>query len=490
MNILNYLYSQIDRAFEILLASGIDDINYLLQLLLFKRLSDMFEDEDKAKNTKNSKYNLVQDKSYYSFFLPQGCRWVDVMRFERKIGERLDEVLNEIENNNPRLLQEIFNNRKWNTIPDETLKELIDFFSIIDFKNSNLTEKELFGYACEYLITKDTLRQGLKGGDSTTPKSIAKLLVGLIEPQENMRICDPVCGVGGFLVECMHQIKLKGYNLDNVFLYGQDRNIYTYTNAKINLLLHDIYNFDIRLGDTLLNPQFVDNEKLMRFDRIVANPPLNLNDWNYDRGKNDIYNRFRYGLPPLKSADFAFFQHIIATLNETGRASVITLRGALSRRGAEETIRNNIIKHDLIEAVIELAPNLLYGSAISAVILVFNRNKTEERKDKIIFIDASNKYEKSKNQYILSDENINDILSAYQNFENQEGYTKVVSTKELANNDYINLNVNQYVKSFTPHVDIKSEISKEISKLKNLEVESAKLSEEINESMRALGINI
>jgi type I restriction enzyme M protein len=288
-----------------------------------------------------------------------------------------------------------------------------------------------------------------------------------------------------------------------VLLYGQEVNLESWAIAKINLLLNNLYNFDIRLGDTLRDPQLVEGNKLMLFDRIIASPPFNVM-WGDEIGKIDKYNRFPYGIPPKNSGDFAFIQHILATLNDTGKAAVVVppgvlfrgggvvvRPGVLFRRGTEGEIREKLITADLIEAVIGLPPNLLYGTGIPIVILIFNRKKPEKHKGKILFIDASREYQKGKGRNYLGEQDIAQIVSVYQAFqdlvslEDQKGYAKVVSFEELTNNDY-NLNIHRYME--TPKLEV--DIPAEITKLRELEAERAEAESEMNECLRALGVKL
>ena len=258
--------------------------------------------------------------------------------------------------------------------------------------------------------------------------------------------------------------------------------------AKINLLLHGIFDFDIRLGDTIRDPKLVQNDKLILFDRVIANPPFNLNNCGYKYADFDYYSRFRYGIPPKNRSNFAFIQHILATLKEAGKAGVIVPFGVLFRGGKEGLIRQRIVKDDLIEAVIGLPANLLFGAGIPIAVLIFNRKKVEERKNKILFIDASNQYEKSHNQNYLPSEGISQIIAFYQSFTNQEGYAKVIALEELAANDYM-LNINRYI--LPCNLENKEiDIETKLTKLDELEAKRALAENDMNKYLRELGVNV
>lgn len=487
---LEELLKKIWIAFDILRSDAYysnNHKNYLFKLLFFKRLSDVFEEEAEVVEKQNGDDELAWNTpSEHHFFIPEGCRWNDLKHLERDISTNFSKALTSIEIANPKLEGIFVNNddNEWDKIDNKILLRLVEIFSTLNLKNSNLSQNNLLGNASEVLIERHALSEGLKGRDSSTPPQVTKLLVKLIEPSENMKICDPVCGSGGFLIECINQIKEAGGNLDNVSLYGQEINREIWSIAKINLLLHEIHNFDIRLGDTIRNPQLVDeNGKLMDFDRVIANPPLNLKDWGNKIAQTDNYERFHYGIPPAHGGNFAFIQHILATLNKTGKASVLMPRNVLFLEGINANIRKNIIEEDLIEAVIGLAPNSLYNSGIAAIILIFNKNKKISRKGKILLIDAS-KDKGGKTINYLKDESIDNILSAYENFKNKKGYAKVVSIKELAADNYI-INIEQLTKLPLQ----KNNIKVEMSKLSQLEAERTKLENELNECMRVLGVD-
>jgi type I restriction enzyme M protein len=469
-----------------------DYTSYLSKLLLLKLLSDRFEEESEAIEIKSRDRNLARNTpDEHRFFIPEDSRWDNLLKQTRNIGEALNKAVEYVEYANPEL-EGIFTSTDFSKHTrfdskrnDEALLDLIFYFKALNLKSSNLSEPDLPGKAYKFLIEKLAESEGKKGGAFATPSSLVELLVRLLDPQQGLSICDPTCGSAGILVEWANQIKQQGSDLHNVSLYGQEVNLETWAIAKINLLLHNFYNFDIRLGDTLRDPQLVQDGKLMLFDRIIANPPFNLNRWGDEIAKFDRYGRFFFGIPPKSNGDFAFIQHILATLNETGKAGVVVSPGVLFRGGTEGEIRQRMITTDLIEGVISLAPNLLYGAAISPAILIFNVKKPEKYKGKILFIDASREYQKGKGRNYLSEQDIAHIVSVYQAFQDQVGYAKVVSFEELTINNY-NLNINRYIKP----PKIKIDIQAEIIKLRKLEAELVEAESEMNECLRALGVDL
>ncbi|MBD2083452.1 type I restriction-modification system subunit M [Trichocoleus sp. ST-U3] len=467
----------------------IDYKNYLLRLLLLKRLSDLFEEKnEKIKQKAGSQDLSLNSLNKPRFFIPKGARWSDLQSLEKNIGAGLDEALTVLEIANPELRGIFTDTDNWRQVSDELLLKLIQHFSTLNLQNSNLVEPNLLGYACEDLIEKFALSEAKTNGVSTTPRQVAKLMVRLIEPREEMHICDPVCGTGSLLVEYANQTENYKDSSRNMLLYGQALNKESWIITRINLLLHDIFDFDIRLGDTLNDPELLQDGELMRFDRVVANPPFSIRNWGRDGIINldkRRYNRFYYGTPPKNNSDYAFIQHILASLKETGRAVVLVSHGTLFRRGAEAQIREGIIRDDLIEAVIGLAPKLFFTTSVPGVILVLNKDKEKDRRKRILLVDASHEYQADKSQNHLRDEDLKHIISVYHNFQDEEGYAKVVSCEELAADDYT-LNIERYVTSPKLKVDLEAEISK-LSKLK---AERTRVESEMNEYLQALGIKI
>ncbi|MEH1858545.1 MAG: N-6 DNA methylase [Nostoc sp.] len=461
-----------------------DCINCFFRILLIKRLSDLYEEE--------------VYKSDKRFFIPAISQWNYLQQITANIGKILNEAGTAIEKYNINLkeIQGIFISYDFENISskvslreqDKVLSELILNLSCIKLQNSYFAEIDLLGRVFESLIAKLEDNLGKEYGGFYTPQKVTQLLVRLLELQPGMSICDPFCGLGGMLTESLKQIKHLGSKQNDLLLYGQDINQNTFSLAKINLLLHDIFDFDIRLGNTIREPQLIENGNLMLFDRLISNPPFSIRNWGDELAKFDVYGRFRYGIPPKGSGDFAFIQHILATLKNTGKAGVIVPLGVLFRGGAESEIRTRIIGSDLIEAVIGLAPNLLYGTGITTAILIFNRDKKKDRRNKILFINASNEYQKSRNQNYLRQEDVTHIITAYQAFQDEEGYAKVVALEELAANEYI-LNINRYVLTPKDEKD-KIDIEAEIIKLRELEVQRTEAEKSMNKYLRELGIKL
>lgn len=462
-------------------------IDYLIRLLLLKRLCDVFEETSMIEE-RTSNHDLTYPiPSLHQFFIPEYALWKN-LHTSPDIGRALDTVTRMIEVNNPRL-EGIFTSIDFNRFDDRgrLLNQLVAEFSHLNLQNSNLVEPGLLGRVYDSIIEKFFNRAGRGDDIFFIPQNVTELLVRLLDIQQEMSICDPTCGTGSFLVACANYIKNETGKLNNVLLYGEGNNSQNWVIAKINLLLHDIFDFDIRRGNIIRDPQLVKDNKLMRFDRVIANPPLNLS-WSSENADFNYYSRFRYGIPPKNNANFIFIQHILATLKENGKAVVIVPLGVLFRSGKEGLIRKRIIEDDLIEAVIGLPANLLIGTTLPIAILILTHNKVEKRKNKILFIDANNQYQKIRHQNYLPSDAINRIVTVYQSFTNKEGYARVVTLKELAENDYM-LNINRYVlPSNSENEEVN--IDTKLVKLRELETKRTLAENDMNKYLRELGVDI
>ena len=266
----------------------------------------------------------------------------------------------------------------------------------------------------------------------------------------------------------------------NFRLYGQERNGQTQALAKMNMFLHEINDSVIEWGDTLRNPLHLENERLMKFDKIVSNPPFSLDKWGAEDLKDDIYGRFNMGLPPKSKGDYAFISHILALLNENGTAGIILPHGVLFRAASEGKIRKQIIENNWLDAVVGLPENLFFGTGIPACILIFKKNKVDNN---VVFIDASKEYDKGKNQNNLRNEDINKIVEAYENKKEIERYCYIASFEDIKENDF-NLNIPRYIDTFEDEekVDMKL-VSSEII---NLEKEIINIKDNISKYLNDL----
>ena len=310
----------------------------------------------------------------------------------------------------------------------------------------------MLGAAYEYLIKDFADSAGKKGGEFYTPSQVVRLLVRLIKPQEGMHVYDPTCGSGGMLIQSKQYVEEEGQDARNLALYGQDNNGTVWAICKMNMILHNIPDARIENDDTLENPKFVEDGYIKKFERVIANPPFSQ---NYSRAAMLFPQRFRYGFAPEtgKKADLMFVQHMITSLKDKGVMATIMPHGVLFRGGAEKAIREGIVKDGIIEGIIGLPPHLFYGTGIPACVLVINKNKPKELKDKIFFINADAEYGEGRNQNYLRPEDIEKITFVFENKIEIAKYSRLATIKEIEGNDF-NLNIRRYVNnSLDPEIE-------------------------------------
>lgn len=470
--------------------------NYIFGLLFLKRMSDQFDEtfekilkdeEEKYLTYEEAKESALEEYNY-DIYIPERAKWENISKFQVDIGAEINKAFEELEKKNSVLegvLTTVDFNDK-NRMNDATLRELIAHFSKKRLRTEDFENSDMFGAAYEYLIKQFATTAGKKAGEFYTPNEVVKVIAKLMDPEEKMSIYDPTCGSGGMLIEAIKEIKNKNQNTLDVNLFGQDSNITTWAICKMNMILHGVTHADIQKGDTIRDPKNREKDgSLKQFDRIMANPPFSLKKWGEDAITED--SRFTYGIPPKSYGDLAFVEHMIASLKSTGKMATVVPHGVLFRSGAEGKIRQGIIEDDLIDAIIGLPSALFYGTGIPAAILVINKNKSEERKDKILFINASNEYTSGKNQNKLESEHINKIVETYKKYEEVEKYSKIITKKELEETDY-NCNISRYVDTTEQEEEI--DIKLVIEDLKQLKEKNIQLENEINEYLKELGFEI
>ncbi len=424
--------------------------SYIFPMLFFKRISDVFDEEVTAaleESEGDRDYALFPEN--HRFQIPESCHWRDVRAKTNNVGAALQRALREIEKANPRTLYSIFGDAGWSNkerLSDELLRDLIDHFSRLPLSNKNIAS-DVLGQAYEYLIKKFADQTNKKAGEFYTPRSVVRLMIDMLNPKEGETIYDPACGTGGMLLEAVHHVQKSGGDIKSLWgkLYGQEKNLTTSGIARINLFLHGVEDFRIERGDTLRQPAFFEGDHLSTFDCVIANPPFSLERWGEDVWVNDPYGRNFAGVPPRKSGDFAWVEHMIKSMAaRTGRMAVVLPHGALFRMGVEGKIRRHILEMDALEAVIGLGPNLFYGTGLAACLLVLRAGKAAERKRKVLFIDAARLFKRGRNQNTLEPERAGQIYALYRNYESVEGLARLATLDEIAENEW-NLNIPRYV---------------------------------------------
>jgi len=431
---------------------------YIFGMLFLKYTSDVFEEKrqelrDRFQNMgfpEEQIQELLEDPVSYSdaFFVPEKARWENILKLKEDVGNQLNKALSALEEANPELdgvLKHIdFNAVKGKTrLKDQQLIDLINHFNKYKLTPSNFEFPDLLGAAYEYLLKEFADSAGKKGGEFYTPSHVKKLMVRLVKPREGMSIYDPTVGSGGFLIEAFHYVEEQGQNPRNLALYGQELNGLTWSICKMNMILHGINDAHIENEDVLTTPMFSENGYIKRFDRILANPPFSE---NYSRANMQFEERFKYGFTPEngKKADLMFLQHMIASLRDDGVMATVMPHGVLFRGGQEKVIREGIVRDDLIEAIIGLPPKLFYNTGIPACIIVINKNKPEHLKNKILFINADREYGEGRNQNFLRPEDIEKIVTVFDEKKEIPKYSSLVDIKEIEENDF-NLNIRRYV---------------------------------------------
>ncbi len=463
--------------------------NYIFGLLFLKRLNDVFvETAQKIEKEEGDDYGWY-DRDEHQFFVPERARWAHIQSQTQDIGNTINKAFEALEEENPSL-QGVLANIDFNDkdkLPDKLLLQLIQHFSSIDLANNNLSEPDMLGRAYEYLIKQFADDAGKKGGEFYTPSKVVELIVKLIKPEEGMRVCDPTVGSGGMLVQSVDYIKSQGGDARNLTLHGQERNLNTWAICKMNLLLHGLSDHRIERGDTIREPQLTGEDKeLLLYDRVIANPPFSLKNWGREEAENDEYGRFRFGFPPKNAGDYGFVQHMVSTLNHEGKAGVVMPHGVLFRGGAEGKIRQGLLEEDLVEAIIGLPSNLFYGTGIPACILILNRNKPEENKGKVFILDGSKDFQEGKNQNVLREDDITKIVAAYDKWQDQEKYCRVVKLEEIEENDF-NLNIPRYIDTTEEEEQI--DVGEALVNLKQLESKRNSIEETMYSYLRELGYN-
>lgn len=465
--------------------------DFILTMLFVKYVSDFYKEKLEELKIKfvNNEDRIQKSLKREKFQLDPTCTF-DVIyenRNAENIGEIINKVLMKIEDDNKEKLEGIFRNIDFNSESElgrtkernATLKHLIEDFAAdeLNLRPSMLDGNDVIGDAYEFLIANFASDAGKKGGEFYTPGQVSSLLAKLVGAKDGDRIYDPTCGSGSLLIKAAKEVGTPNFRL-----YGQERNGQTQALATMNMFLHEINDAVIEWGDTLRNPLHLENERLMKFDRIVSNPPFSLDKWGAEDLTSDIYGRFKMGLPPKSKGDYAFISHMLASLNENGTAGIILPHGVLFRGASEGKIRKQIIENNWLDAVVGLPGNLFFGTGITACILIFKKNRINNN---VVFIDASNEYEKGKNQNVLRNEDIEKIIEICNNRKELHKYCHIANFNEIEENGF-NLNIPRYVDTFEEEEKVDMNYLKE--EIEVLENEIVEVNCNIKKILKDLGI--
>lgn len=409
---------------------------YIFPLLFFKRISDVY-DEESAKAKDEFGEEAVDWDETHQFKIPKGAHWNDVRNVSENVGKAIVEAFHKIEVSNPEKLQGIFGDASWtnkNRLPDRLLKDLLEHFSSKTLSVENCPADEL-GQGYEYLIKQFADDSGHTAQEFYTNRTVVNLMTEMLKPQPGESIYDPTCGSAGMLISAVAYLKDQGKEWRNLSIYGQEIVTLTSAIARMNLLLHGVQDFEIVNADTLKTPAFIEHAKLKQFDLVLANPPYSIKQWDRTSFESDKYGRNFLGVPPQGRADYAFFQHILKSMDPiNGRCAILFPHGVLFR-GEEQEMRENLVRSDLIECVLGIGRNLFYNSPMEACIVICRTKKAKERRNKILFINAKHEVTRKNAQSYLEESHIRKIADAYDKYEEIDKFSKIVDVSEVLSND-------------------------------------------------------
>ena len=415
------------------LVNASDYKQYIFPLLFFKRLSDVWEGDY------HEAFAETQDEGYSTatandrFTVPEGAHWKDVRDASRDVGRALLNAYQAIEAANPERLKGVFGSAAWTDkaqLPDETLKNLIEHFSKQTLSLANVPEDEL-GNGYEYLIKQFADDSGHTAQEFYTNRTLVHLMAQMLEPKAGETIYDPTCGTGGMLISCLAEVKRNGGDTRTIGLYGQELINITAAIARMNLVLHGVSDFDIRSGNTLHEPALIEGDRLKTFEVVLANPPYSIKKWNREAWQSDQWGRNFLGTPPQGRADYAFFQHILKSMDpKTGRCAILFPHGVLFRKDEAE-LRQKLVETDMVECVLGLGPNLFYNAPMEACVVICRSKKGKELAGKTLFIDAVHEISRLGTQSFLQPEHQEKILAAYRAFTNETEFAAVATTDQI-----------------------------------------------------------
>lgn len=485
--------------------------DFILPLIFVKRLCDVFDDEiDRIANEVGSRakaFQLVErDKKlvrYYIPFRPENTEdpvWSVIRKLTDKIGEKLTTHLRDIAKENPKLsgiIDRIDFNATTHGVRDIDDDRLSNLIEKISQKRLGLhdVEPDIIGRSYEYLIRKFAEGGGQSAGEFYTPKEVGFIMAKIMDPEPGMRIYDPCCGSAGLLIKCELALNEKEEARENkkfqpLKLYGQEYIPQTWAMANMNMIIHDMEG-QIEIGDTFRNPKFRENNRLMTFDRVVANPMWNQTMFEEKDYDADVFGRFPSGAGyPGSKADWGWMQHILASLHEEGKAAVVLDTGAASRGSGnantnkEKEVRKWFVENDYIQGVLYLPENLFYNTSAPGIIIFLNKAKPAEWKNKLFLVNASKEFAKGDPKNYITDEGIEKIVSAFLEWKEIDKFSKIVTMEEIVKNDY-NISPSRYI-----HITEEEEyrpIGEIWEEIKELEEEAQTLYKSIDEIVRKIG---
>ncbi len=419
---------------------------YIFPLLFFKRISDVYDEQYAAFVAEGGEEYAQMQADELAIRIPAGQHWQDVREVTEDVGQRLVEAFIAIEQANPAReadgrmvggLDGIFGPKDgWTNkqkMPDAIITSIIENFSRYNLSLANCPADEM-GQAYEYLVGKFADDAGNTAQEFYTNRTVVDLMAEILQPKAGESIYDPTCGSGGMLIKCLTYVRDKGQEWHGMRVYGQELNSLTASIARMNLFLHGVEDYSIVNDDTLTSPGFIQNGHLQQFDIVLANPPYSIKQWNRDAFASDKWGRNFLGVPPQGRADYAFFQHILASLkNDTGRCAILFPHGVLFR-DEEKEMREKLVALDLVECVIGIGKNLFYNSPMEACIVICRKQKPADRIGKILFINARDEVTRKNAQSYLEGKHIQRIASTYHECSEVEGFSKTATIREIQEN--------------------------------------------------------
>ena len=466
----------------------------VLGLIFLKYISDRFE--AKYQELVNEGYGMEEDKDEYTaeniFYVPQNARWSVLAdnAHNPEIGIVIDEAMRLIENENERLKGVLPKNFARPELDKQKLGDVVDLFTNIQMKEQG-ESKDILGRTYEYCLSMFASAEGKNAGEFYTPSCIVRTLVEVLKPYHG-RVYDPACGSGGMFVQSAKFIERHQGKINDISVFGQEYNPTTWKMAQMNLAIRGI---EANLGDFNADTFFKDVHPTLKADFVMANPPFNMKEWGADKLQDDV--RWKYGIPPSGNANFAWLQHMIHHLSPNGKIGMVLANGSLSSQsGGEGTIRENILKADLVECIVAMPSQLFYSTQIPVCLWFLNRAKKQP--GKVLFIDARNMGSMvTRKLRELTEEDILKISGTYDAYfagtlEDEKGYCAVVGMEEIEKQDYI-LTPGRYVGITETEDDgepFQEKMERLTGELSELFAKSHELEAEIKKQLASIGFTI